>query len=330
MQLPDEGARFYEAGPDGMAAWVETREDVDTLLVAAGERVLFERSLARADTLDYGYEGCRARFLHWYERWLVVVSTEKSHVVRSFDSADWSETELRCGWSWAIAGDVFVWLDGEPGLVMAARFPRLEPLQPLPYRGAVPDSGLVVRVADDGLPELVERTSEKHLQKLGRPAALADGAIVEEVGARLFGGSVPAGARLVIETALFVFLRGGRLAGRWEPTPAWLPAYWLLHLRAQGRDAEAAELVDSLRAMGAHGRGDEGDAVRHVRWRAQVLAEVCRTGALPAGWWCLLFHPAPGNGVVGSRVDLTRYPPLMRAVFAEIAAAGPGKLKESW
>jgi len=45
------------AGPHGLVAWIESPDDMATLLVAAQGRIVSERFLAQTDTTDFGYEG---------------------------------------------------------------------------------------------------------------------------------------------------------------------------------------------------------------------------------------------------------------------------------
>jgi hypothetical protein len=121
-------------------------------------------------------------------------------------------------------------------------------------------------------------------------------------------------------------------------------AYWHRHLVSADRKGEAQELLQSIKEVAAplaehepeHGWDPRWDAreghrelaARYIRRQARRLAEVCRTGALPPGWWCLLFDPAPQSRDFGSRVDPAAYPPTMRRVFEELVRTKPERLAD--
>ena len=61
-------------GPRALVAWIESECDIAWLCVAGQGRLVLERSLARSDTLDFGYEGCQVQYLTWHGDRVVVAT----------------------------------------------------------------------------------------------------------------------------------------------------------------------------------------------------------------------------------------------------------------
>jgi len=97
-------------------------------------------------------------------------------------------------------------------------------------------------------------------------------------------------------------------------------------------DAIAAPLSDSEPEVGWHAsssamHGAVMLALRHVQRRAAMFAEVCRSGRMPAGWWCMIFEPAPRSTEVGSRVSFARLPAALRPFFNALVPSKPEQLR---
>ena len=113
--------------------------------------------------------------------------------------------------------------------------------------------------------------------------------------------------------------------------------YWHERLVEDGRAAEAAEFLALLDRLGggpdraepgwdpAHsfGEGALALAVRHVRYRARVLASVIRAGALPADHYDYLFQ-----GGAPRPIDLEGLPRAVHAAWETLCARPPRALSE--
>jgi hypothetical protein len=186
----------------------------------------------------------------------------------------------------------------------------------------------------------VRETLRLPTQEQRAAAAPVDGlfALVER---RLLPDSpAPDAARLLIEAAAEPFVR---VAESGFP-PAWISVYWHRHLVAAGRTAEAQEILGAFDRIAAPLADSEPErgwdpawsardgqvelAVRHVRRQARVHAAACRSGTLPRGFYCLLFNPAPGSDVPGSRVNAAALSPAVRRVFEILAPTRPEDLRD--
>lgn len=338
-------------GPGGLVAWIESKEEIASVFVAAGGRMLAERSLARGDTLDFWYEGCTAQQLAWYGNRLVVVSRERGPYLRVMDPDGRGEEGMPLSDAWRIDRDLVFWAGAEPGLLYAAALPSLDARPPLPFRGAPASGGIRLSARQDGLLDILRSgdganclidTIALPTHRQRKEYAPVDG-LFDVVEQRLFpAAGAPMAGRLVIEAVARPFVCDAPWRGRWQPVPVWMPVYWNRHLKSRGRVSEADELMDLFDMIAAplpdaapeYGwdpgwTAREGQielAVRHVRRRARVMARACHSGTLPAGWQCLLFDPAPQSSVPGSRVDSTGFPPVLRQVFEDLAPTSPGRL----
>jgi len=338
----------------GRIAWIESRNDIAILKVAAGRHVLYERTLSRHDTSNWGYEGCAGTVVAWYGDRVVLVTQEGSHSYLWSVDPDRNIDEAICmTWAWIIDGDLAVWVDGDPGLLCAAALPSLDPRPPLPYRNAPEHPHYRLENRGSGVldvstriegPRLVERLSLPTKEQ--RAATTPVNGFFELVGRRLFprlDSAVPPPARLLIEAATEPFVRAApwRLP-KWRPAPVWISVYWHRHLMSAGRTAEARDLLSVFDAVAAPLSESEPErgwdsrwsardgqvelAARHVRRQARVQAQACRSGKLPQGWYCLFFDPAPGSATPGSRVDPATLSPAVRDVYQVLAPTHPKNL----
>lgn len=330
-------------GPNGLIAWIDARNDIATLCIADNGRLCLERSLARGDTLDYGYEGCHANYLAWHAGRLVVVTAEHGRsYLRSLAPDGSDEQGVPLTHAWLIEGDLVLWVADEPGLLSAAALPSLDARTPLLFRSAPPPSYIRLAAPEAGWCRV--STSDSEIDTLALPTGdvTVDG-LVEALHSRLFPRRPQSeSTRLLLESAGYPFLRGAIWRRQWEPSPIWMVAYWRQYLVAAEREAEAKELVQLLKEVAAplaehepeygwdaRWNAREGHielAVRYIRRQARRLAGVCRTGALPPGAWCLLFDPAPQSHAFGSRVDTAAYPPTLRRIFEELVVTKPTRL----
>lgn len=342
-------------GPRALVAWIESECDIAWLCVAGQGRLVLERSLARSDTLDFGYEGCHVQYLTWHGDRVVVVTRESSRsYLRSLDPDGLGEVGASFAWDWCIDRDLVIWVGDDPGLLSVAALPSLDARPPLPFRGSLGRGSIRLKLSEDGrldVQSVGPGGSKTVVDTVALPSerqrieyAGAEG-LLDWVERHLFpsGGASKAG-RLVIEALAYPYVRGAIWRRKWEPAPVWMPAYWHRYLNSTGRQAEACELVELLDRMAApladeepergwdrewnSPRGQVELAVHYVRRMARILAAVCRSGMLPEGWWCLLFDPAPRSEAAGSRVDPSGYPPLLRQVFVELAGTSPERLAE--
>jgi hypothetical protein len=324
-------------GPRGLEAWIENRNEngneIASLFVAAEGRIVLDRCLARGDTQDFWYEGCDVRFLAWYDDRLAVVTRERAMYLWIFDPVQGGADGMPLPDSWLIYRDVVLWASQDPGLLAMAALPSLDARPPLPC--ARQD----IALSGDGGPDdkLALPTDRQRAEYAPVPGLL------DLVERRLFPATTaPTAGRLIIEAAALPFVPDASWRRPWQPTPVWMPVYWHRYLTSAQRtldaglllallDSIAAPLPESERECGwdpawTTAEGQIELAVRHVRRQARVLAAVCRAGALPPGWQCLLFDPAPGSSVPGSRVDPATFPPVLRQVFEHLAPTRPERL----
>jgi hypothetical protein len=341
-------------GPDGLVAWIESHDDIAILLVAVQGKILLERSLARTDTLDFGYEGCSAQHLSWCGGRVVVVTNERSYsflasVAPETGDEDW----VGLSNAWAIDGDLLLWVDSDPGLVCIAALPQLEARPPLPFRGAPYNGNIRLQVERSRLEVRFSRHfGGRRIDRLALPTERQCAefepvsGLLDSVELRLFpNAEAPAGSRFIIEAAGYPFIRVAperKTRWSWQPSPVWMPVYWHRYLVSAGRRHEAGQLLDLLDRLSGplpeaepeHGwepgwstrEGQIELAARYVRRQSRTLAAACRAGGLPDGWYCLLFEPAPWSDVPGSRVDPSTYPPTLQAMFERLVQTKPGRL----
>ena len=319
--------------------------DVAELIVVDGARTLLRLSLARTDTLDYGYEGCSARLVGWLGGHVVLTTQERggSYVWRIEVPTGRTEV-IGVRGPLAIVGRVAVFDADEPGLASTAFLPSLDPGPPLPLRDAWPRFRL--QAGDDGravvsTPRL-DPTSrarflwdERDRLALPAPAMAVPPDLVARVEERVAAPTPH--LRLVVEALTLPFLGPAAWRARRRPSLAWTPVQFQRHLLATGRARDAAGLVALLDDLAAPLALDEPEAgvdpawqataavelaVRYVRRQARVQARAARTGRLPEGFHTYVFMPAPTSAVRGSRVDAGALPATLRAAFLELVAAG--------
>jgi hypothetical protein len=349
-------------GPRALVAWIESPDDVATLLVAGQGQILLEHALAQTDITDFGYEGCSARHLSWCGERVVVVTMERGYSFLLSVEPKLGEEELIClSHAWRIHRDLVLWVDHDPGLVCIAALPSLQARPPLPFRGVPASGGIQIHTVYDELSR-----EEAHLQVV-RSSHSGGGVIdtlalptdrqraeyepvddlLDVVEQRLFPvANAPTGARFVIEAVAYPFIRSAPQRNRrscWPPSPVWMPVYWHRHLVSTGREHEAEQLLDLLDEIALplpetqpeygwdpRWSAREGSielAARYVRRQSRNLAGACRGGGLPQGWYCLLFDPAPQSNVSGSRIDPSGFPPTLRGMFERLAQTRPDALQ---
>ena len=338
----------------GRVAWIESRNDLAILKVAAGGRVFYERTLSWHDTRNWGYEGCTASVVRWYGGRVVLVTHESSrNYLWSIDPARNVDEAICMTWAWIIDDDLTVWVDDDPGLLCAAALPSLDPRPPLPYRNAPEHPQYRLKKRGDGLIDLYANYSDpRFIETLSLPTKEQRATVApvsgffELVERRLFpvpGSAVPPPARLLVEAVTEPFVRAAPWRNpKWRPAPVWISVYWHRYLMSTGRTAEARDLLSVFDAIAAPLAKSEPErgwdprwsavdgqvelAVRHVRRQARVQAQACWTGKLPQGWYCLFFDPAPGNATPGSRVDPASLSPAVRGVYEVLAPTHPKNL----
>ncbi len=324
------------AGPDGLVAWIESPHDIATLFVAAQGRILLERSLARSDTADFGYEGCSARHLSWYGTRVVVVTSERYYfVLLSVEPSSGDEESLPLSGSWQIDRDLLLFVDDHPGLVSMVALPSLEARPPLPIRGVPARGEVQLQLAPNGR---LQVASPRHsdagtveLLALPTDRQRADYQPVDDlldaVERRLFPSvAAPMGARFVIQAVAHAFVPPPPPRNRpsvWRPSPVWMPVYWHRHLVSTGRKQEAGQLLRLLDEIAGplpetqpESGWDPGWSTRDAQFdlaARYVPSPLPGTSPphvakarCPQGWHCLLFDPAPQSKVFGSRVDPLR------------------------
>ena len=343
---PADAAEVTRGAVDasGRVAWIEG--DVARLRVAAKGRILVDRKLNRQDEQNWGYEGCHVEYLRWWGERVVAVSSEE-RVTGLWSIGLTGESAFRfLSRPWVVEGDLAMWVSPDyPGLVVGAALPSLDPRLPLPIRGASTwlrlacDRGhLVVLAQAGGGWAVCERLALPSAGQRSWPPA--GDPFLEQVERRLFPDREPTPSeRLLVEATASPFCDDAGASPSWAPPPLWLPVYWHRHLVANGRHAEADRHLAVLDAVAAPlgeddpergwepGWGFEEGAVRlaarYVRRQARVQAAACREGSLPPRWSCVLFYPAPGSSVPGSRVDPATLRPELRRVFEVLAPTPP-------
>lgn len=331
-------------GPNGRRAWIESHDEVATLVVAApdGGEIL-RQSLALSDTRDFGYEGCSAHYLNWHGDRVVVVTAERTYQAAfSIEPETGGQQIIRLSHAWTIAGDWLVWVSDVPGLLSVTALPSFDAGPPVPFWGAPPPGDLVLEAREEHVVirmsklaggEMVDRVA---LPAAGAPAPGA--ALLERVKQELSTTVSGPAANLVIESLSYPFLRGAHWRKRWFVPPVWIAVYWVNHLIRGERLREAHDVMETLYQLAAPpwarppeqgwppGATVEELAVQYVRLQARTVLRACENGRLPRGWYCLLFDPAPGSKVPGSRANAEEYPPELRRVFEELASTAPARL----
>ncbi len=213
-----------------------------------------------ATRCDFWYEGCAAQHLAWYGDRLVVVTRERGPYLLSIDPDGRAEAGMSLSDAWRIDRDLVFWAGADPGLLVAAVLPSLDPRPPLPFRGAPPSGGIRLSARQDGwvdiLPsadagnrpiDTIALPTQRQRAEYAPVAALFD--LVER---RLFPAAPsPLAGRLVIEAVARPFLCEALATDRWQPAPVWIPVYWHRHLISTGRISEAGELLDLLDTIAA-------------------------------------------------------------------------------
>jgi hypothetical protein len=355
--------RMATKSRNGLYAWIETRGDIDTLLVAGNGKIHLTRLLGGLNSLDWGYEGCQARLLRWYGDRLIVVSFEQGHYVRAIEPISGEETGFWLSGrsqSWLIDGEILLWLSDERGLVQTAALPSLRRGFPMPFSQAsgLPNRQIQLKMLPEGklglfssarggyLIETLKLPSPSQRAALWEAEALPTDQFLDVIDANLFPDfRAPWPARLLLETFAYPFLREATSDAVWGPRPVWLPLYWHHHLLSTGRQDEAGELLKWLDHIASllHseavsiGWRPEWDpqmarisfAILHVRRTSRFVAEALRSKKLPEGSSCLLFDPVPRSLAIGSRVDPSRYPPVLRQAFEELRTSESASLRLS-
>lgn len=334
---------FTATSPQGRVARIAAADDIASIRVEQQGTLVYEGSLALTDTLDYGYEGCHAGFVQWFGETLIVITHERGrHYVRAFEPEDFlPSVPLVLSSRYVVAATLLCWIDTEmPGLVRVTELPRLQPLVPLPKRGSE-TRAYVLRAGDEEI-RLAETASPETLrlpaahQRVTIPSASAtriEAALHELLPAHALSA-------LVIAAAAHPFWMPPTLP--YQPPPTWLPVYWYQYL-LQNVPAHAGDFLDLLHAVAAPLAPSDAEvgwhrdwtaahgavmlAARHVQRMAALYSEVCRTGRLPSGWWCLFFEPAPQRDDVGSRVDVRRLPAALRPYFTALVPTQPRRLR---
>ena len=336
---PDE-IKCCAIDPSGRVAWIEG--EVARLRIAANGQEVFDRKLNLQDELNWGYEGCSVGYLQWWGDRLIAIAIEE-HVTALWSVPVPGEAEYRhIPQIWCVAGELLLWASRDyPGLLCGLMLPSLRPLLPLPTRLTSPylrleaEDGQVVVSSLEG--PKVTATERLTLPAAGQRSFPEDGAaFLALVERALFAGTASdSTGRMLLEAAAMPFWN----ATDFRVAPLWLPVYWYRHLVAGGQTAEAARhlaVLDVLAVPLAAKEKEQGWrpeqtfaegavvlAVRYVRRQARVQATACRTGELPPGWWCLLFEPAPGSTVPGSRMNPATLTPALRRAFEILVPTNP-------
>lgn len=237
------------------------------------------------------------------------------------------------GYRCAVAGDVLAFHYGDdPGIVELRKLPALEVMPPLLAAKAWP------RVtADDGV--LAIDASAVTLPAPGRPSTRAE--IVDAVVAAI-AAEVPLDARsrelLVASAVGFPFAPEGPVARyedlrslqRWQhPGFQWLPVY-AYEREAETSPSRAEALLHALDALAARtstprfaaAAPEIALATEYVHRRAAAWADVARTGVLPEGALCRLWHASDA----AIEEALAREPPGLRDAVRSLAAHPPAPL----
>ena len=349
---PSLPIRMAAKSTNGLFAWIETEDDIDRVVVAGNGKIHLTRLLGGLNSLNWGYEGCRARLLRWYGDRLIVVSVEQGSYIRSIEPISGEEVGFWLGGrtrSWLIDDEMLLWLNDERGLVQTTALPSLRPGLPIPFNqpSNIPNRQIQLKLLPEGKLGLFDSggggdcIETLNLPSSTQRAALLEGEVpptdefLDVIDANLFPDfRAPLPARLLLETFAYPFLREALAEPVWGPRPTWLPLYLRHHLLSTGRQSEAGELLnwldyvaDSLHSealsIGWRPKWDLGIArisfaIMHVQRTCRLVAEALRSGILPEGTSCLLFDPSPRAEARGSRVDPSRYPPILQQPFDEL------------
>lgn len=279
-------------GPHGLTAWIEVKDEIAILFVANHGIVIRQRSLARTDTADFGYEGCSAHRLIWYGDHVVVFTSERGHFyVQVLEPLSNTLESMSFSYAWHWDRDLIFAIGPEPCLLSSSALPSLEPRPPLVFRGVYKMAlkrldGLegFLRVSGSSIDTLALPTDRQRSEYQPVPE-LFD--IVEQ---RVCPGRE---GRFLIEALALPFQ-----AKRQQRSAVWMPFHWHQHLQSSGRRDEAARLLDLLDEIAlplpeaqpewgwdpgwTSRQGQIELAARAVCRRCRVLAAACRSGELPA------------------------------------------------
>lgn len=341
----DRGVVAGHIDANGRIAWIEAA-DGTFYLRTAGPGV--PRLFREIETYN-PYFGCDVSYLQWWGDEVVTIYREKHHTLcwvvplAKPDDARIVSIDDRS----VVDGDLVLFEGDEPGLIEAVSIPRLEPRSPLPYPGStrwnqISLEGEILRldVRSDTFEHIVEtfrlRVPAPEQRRFAGPETLG----IVERALTAPDPPPPAAGLLVgcVATPFWVpscepyasYNVGPRRTGE---SLHWLPAYWHEHLRRVGREEEARELVSFLEAVSASAKPaagwDPDDSFEegivklctsHVRYRAALLARVCRTGLLPPAHFDYLFNELHGKPRMP---DFTGRPRAVQAVWEQVSAAKP-------
>jgi hypothetical protein len=324
-------------GPVGEGGYVP----VDMRLHAIVDgRVLIDRAIESYNP----YFGCEVGYLAWWGDEVVSIYREKHRtLVWAVPLAEEGTARLvTIEDHWVVDGDLVVFAGGFPGLLEAIALPSLAPRTPLPLAGTPPSYGTALRLEKGE----IHVASEGRDERLRLPPPELRGFSGEDfpghVERALLDGSPHPSASLVAACAASAFWIPTRpIAASYDGgdrtervAPFWLPVYWYEYLRSLGAKTapEAAEFLSMLDAIAAPLPSSEPErgwdpalepadaalslAVRHIRRRARILADVARGAALPEGWHCYLWnHPA--------RIESSRIPRSVARAWETLAQSNP-------
>src|SRR5215831_8432777 len=228
--------------PGGRVAWIEMRDEIASLFVAAPPAPMIEMGLALTDTLDWGYEGCFVSYLEWFGDRVVLISHERGGTyVWSVRLPDGAIDRLSFGKDHAVDGDLVMWQADEPHLLRAAALPSLGPRTPLSYDTEAPYLELAAANGEVRVSAQDDDRNWVEVERLTLPTgAQRDfptdaGPFLDACEQRLLAGgggdrarsglrAPPGGLRLLVEAAALPFCQPP--AATWQPSPVWMPVYW--------------------------------------------------------------------------------------------------------
>lgn len=308
------------------------------LKIAAGGTLLVDLPIETYNP----YFGCDCGFMGWFGDRVVSIYREKHRMlVWSVPASGEDRRLVSIDDDHVVRDGLVVFIGSDPGQLEALDLVTLAPRTPLVLRGSAQDGRL--ELAGDQLRYTAKSGAVETLRLPAKEQEWfpANGdAFRLDVERALFGGSsVPPAASLVTAAVASTFWIARRIVGSdyesarsRHPDVRWLPAYWYQHLVRKGAPGEAEEFLAMLDTMARPLSAEEPEtgwdpswdaeegsrilATRYLRRRARVLAEVCRSGSLPAGEYCSLW-----NSIVP--LELERLPRPVQLVYETLKPTKP-------
>jgi hypothetical protein len=296
-------------------AWVECRSkdngglvDIEFLL-----RITRDGELLRAWVLDsYNpYFGCDVQWMIWVGAHVVMIYQEKHEMMVASVPLEGDAKMVSINFPWEVRDDVVYFEGRGTELVEAISIPDLRPRIPLPTEWL--KANIVPTREQNRLPDDIFRLQARFLYRFfgeHPPQPVADFLVGSLTSMYWDDFSEPAD-------------QYHEVRGRRGETPWLLPFFYYRQLHAD-EDANYLSLLDQLAAIPTVPLEPEWSpmqcacesAAAHVKERAKLLAQACRTNQLPDDTSCFFWYE---HAMKQFAERLERYPDGFREIYATVA-----------